>query len=253
MPLYRKIGTFGSFLLGVYPYIGFILIIFGHWLWYEGLMQLGLSHYYHFSMIESVSWSIYLLPITVLIFVITSDFKCHKIIAKLFVKASFPDEACPSIVALINVSIIFASYIFLLYFIPSLLHPYAISSLSTTAGIVGISTYYYVAPPVWEVLKFKNKAYYVEALKLEHDWIWRVINILSWAIVILPISVIFASWTQIIFPLIPQEKRNTFAFIKLQAHSTIELIYLILGVWFGILRTLMDNSWHIRKRIAELE
>jgi hypothetical protein len=252
MPLHSKVGTFGSFLLGVYSYIGLVLNLVGHGLWYESLMELELSSYYHFTLKEGIIWSIYLLPSLVLIFVITSVFKCHKIVAKLFRKTSSPDEAYPIIAALANVSIIFASYIFLLCFIPSLLHPYLICFVAANSGIVGISTFYYIAPPPWEILKSKDKTQYIEALKLEHDWIWRAINMISWATVILAISVIFVSWTQIIFPLVPQEKRNTFAFIKLEAYSTIELMYLIFGLWFGILARLMDYSWRIRKKVAEL-
>ena len=161
-------------------------------------------------------------------------------------------EAYSLTAAFVNVIVIFISYVSLLFFIPSLFHPYPVCFVFVNAGIVGISTFYYIAPPPWEVLKSKNRVQEIEALKLEHDWIWKAINIISWTAVIMTVSAIFISWTQIIFPSIPTEKRNTFSVIKLEAYSTIELIYLILGLWFGILYRLMDYSWRIRKRIAEI-
>jgi hypothetical protein len=70
---------------------------------------------------------------------------------------------------------------------------------------------------MWEVLKSENEERYIEALKLEHDWIWRALNIISWATVILMTSTIFASWAQLIYPMVPLEKRYSPAFIKMQA------------------------------------
>ena len=252
MPLHCKLGTFGSFLLGVYSYIGLVIILFGHGLWYESLREIDVLPHYRFTIEEGRMWSIYLLPSFVLIFVLTSRFKCHKLIAKLFEKKFFSVEAYSLMAAFVNVTVMFVSYISLLFFIPSLFHPYLVCFVFVNAGIVGVSTFYYIAPPPWEVLKSRNRVQEIEALKLEHDFIWKAINIISWTALIMAVSAIFVSWTQIIFPSIPAEKLNTFSVIKLEAYSTIELIYLILGLWFGILGRLMDYSWRIRKRIAEI-
>ena len=90
MPLHCKLGTFGSFLLGVYSYIGLVIILFGHGLWYESLREIDVLPHYRFTIEEGRMWSIYLLPSFVLIFVLTSRFKCHKLIAKLFEKSFSP-------------------------------------------------------------------------------------------------------------------------------------------------------------------
>jgi glucan phosphoethanolaminetransferase (alkaline phosphatase superfamily) len=71
--------------------------------------------------------------------------------------------------ALLNVIVIFTFYAFLLYCVPGLFFPYALGYVLCIAGIVGISTFYYVHPPMWEVLKSENEERYIEALKLEHD------------------------------------------------------------------------------------
>ena len=251
MPLRCKLGTFESFLLGVYSYIGLVIILLGHGLWYESLREIDVLPYYRFNIEEARMWSIYLLPTFALIFVLTGRFKCHKLIAKLFEK-SFSVETYPLMAALVNVTVISVSYVSLLFLIPSLFHPFTICFVFVNAGIVGVSTFYYIAPLPWEVWKSRNRVQEIEALKLEHDYIWKVINIISWAIVIMAVSAIFVSWTQIILPSIPAEKLYTFSVIKLQAYSAIELIYLILGLWFGILGRLMSYSWRIRKRIAEI-
>jgi len=237
--------------LGVYSYIGLVIILLGHGLWYESLREIDVLPYYRFNIEEGKMWSIYLLPTFALIFVLTSRFKCHKLIAKLFEK-SFSVETYPLMAALVNVTVISVSYVSLLFLIPSLFHPFTICFVFVNAGIVGVSTFYYIAPLPWEVWKSRNRVQEIEALKLEHDYIWKVINIISWAIVIMAVSAIFVSWTQIILPSIPAEKLYTFSVIKLQAYSAIELIYLILGLWFGILGRLMSYSWRIRKRIAEI-
>jgi len=252
MPLHCKLGTFGSFLLGVYSYIGLVIILFGHGLWYESLREIGVLPHYRFTIEEGGIWSIYLLPSLVLIFVLTSGFKRHKLIAKLFEKKIFSLEAYSLMAAFVNVTVIFVSYVFLLFFIPSLFHPFKVCFVFVNAGIVGVSTLYYIAPPAWKAWKSKNRVQEIEALKLEHDYIWKAVNIISWTAVIMAVSAIFVSWTQIILPSIPAEKRYTFSVIKLQAYSAIELIYLILGLWFGILGRLMEYSWRIRKRIAEI-
>jgi hypothetical protein len=196
-------------------------------------------------------WSIYFLPSIFPIFVITSSFKRKKFSLSFFKNLS--DVTYPLTSSIFNIIIIFAFFIFLLYFIPSFFDPWVISFVFAYTSIVGISTFYYIGSEPWEILKSGNEARYIEALKLEHDWIWRAINIISWAIVILATSAVFISWTQIIYPGIPVEKRSSFPFIKLQALAAVQVIYLLLGVWFGILYRLMDYAWRIRKRIAGIE
>jgi hypothetical protein len=71
-------GTLGSFLLAVYSYLGFVILFVGHGLWYESMIELGLPIYYHFTLEESMLWSIYFLPSIIPIFVITSSFKRKK-------------------------------------------------------------------------------------------------------------------------------------------------------------------------------
>ena len=79
-----------------------------------------------------------------------------------------------------------------------------------------------------------------------------MVTTVSSAVIIILASITIASWVQVIFPSIPVEKRSSPSFIKLEACSAIEILYLLIGLWFGILGKLMEYSWHIRKKIAEL-
>jgi hypothetical protein len=247
MSMQCKHGTLGGFLLGLYVYIGFVLLIAGQGLWYESLTELGITSHCPFTLEESKLWSIYLLPSIIPVFIITSGFKC-KLFSLNFPKKFFSTEA--DLATLLNVIVIFALYPLLCYCIPFFFSPYNIGYVFCIAGIVGISTFYYIHPPMWEVLKSENEERYIEALKLEHDWIWRALQIISWAVVILVTSAILASWSQLIYPIIPLEKRASPTFTTLQAWSVVQIAYLLIGLWFGIVGRLMDYSWRIRKRIA---
>jgi hypothetical protein len=50
-------------------------------------------------------------------------------------------------------------------------NPLDISFVFTYASIIGISTFYYIGSELWEILESGNEARYIEALKLEYDWI----------------------------------------------------------------------------------
>lgn len=226
-------------------YGGLFVTLLGHGLWYESLVELGIQPYYNFRLSDAITWSIYILPFPILICMATSSLKnCKK---------PLRIETRANIAALTNLVTTYCAYTFLCYFIPTLLHPFSLSFVFIFAGIIGISTFYFVLPPTYEILRSNNIQQETEALKLEHDWIWRAINIISWAIVILVASAILTSWTQVILPAIPPEKRYTYAFTKIEVQSVIEIIYLVVGLWFGILGKFMEYSWRIRKRIAQLD
>jgi hypothetical protein len=244
-------GTLGSFLLAIYSYLGFVILLVFHAVWYESLTELGLPVYYHFTLKESMLLSIYFLPSIVMTFVMTSKFKRKKFSLSFF--KNLPDETYALISSIFNTIIIFVSFTSLLYFIPNFFTPSNIIFMFVFTSVIGISTFYYIGPEPLKILYAGNYARYIEALKLQHDWFLRAINIIIWAIVIFSTGVVLVIWTQIVFPWIPVEKRFSYPFIKLQAWSTVQVIYLLLGVWFGILYRLMKQAWHIRKRIAGIE
>jgi hypothetical protein len=127
MSMQCKHGTLGGFLLGLYVYIGFVLLIAGHGLWYESQIELELTSYYHFTLEESKLWSIYLLPSIIPVFIITSGFKCKWFSLNSLKKVPIMEaELLAFFSALLNVIVIFTFYAFLLYCVPGLFFPYAL-------------------------------------------------------------------------------------------------------------------------------
>jgi hypothetical protein len=246
----------GSFLLALYTFIGFFILIYSHGQWYESMIEMGLHVFYVFNTTDALPWSISTLPGCILIFLLTYSFKHDRFIATALARALKRERlsivAKPYIAALTNLIVISTMQMLLSFFIPGFWNPFIIIYMFVLAGIVSVSTYYYVFPPAWELFQSKDVRMELEALKLEHEVNWKIINIISWVITFLAISAVFALWTQIIFPSIPMEKRVTMAAIKVQVMSGVQISYLIIGVWFGILGPLIDYSWRIRKRIAEL-
>jgi hypothetical protein len=210
---------------------------------------LGLSTNYCFTLREGILWSLYLLPSVFLVFAMTSLFKRKNIYPKS--KAKYPQY--PLLVALFNMAVVFVVYVLLFYFVPGFFSAYNVGYAVVSAGLVGISTFYYVSPPPWELLKpsdLNNEARCIEALKLEHNCMWSAISMLSWTAVIGVVSLAFAGWTQIIFPSIPAEKRFLLFSGPAGAQSVIEVTYLIFGLYFGVIGRFLDYSWQIRKKIA---
>jgi hypothetical protein len=89
------------------------------------------------------------------IFVITSSFKRKKFSLSFLKKSS--DVTYPLISSIFNIIIIFAFFIFLLYFIPSFFEPFNISFVFTYAIIVGISTFYYIGSEPLEILNMEMR------------------------------------------------------------------------------------------------
>jgi hypothetical protein len=173
-------------------------------------------------------------------------------LAKLLKRDELSVEAKPLIAAFINLIVILSTYALLSFIIPGLWHPFDIFFTFLNGSIISISTFLYVCTPAWDIFKSNNTKMMAEALKLEHDWIWRAINIISWVSTIMMISTFFASWTQVILPSIPIEKHTTLASIKIMAMGAIQILHLLIGIYFGIIVQLIDYSWRIRKKIAEL-
>lgn len=243
---------FGGFLLGIYSYIGFLILLLGHGLWHDCLMELNLltmTPLYEFSFQDGILWSAYISPCPFLIFLITKNHK--RLFAKILRTKN--SENMPLVVALSNTSIIYITFIILAFFIKGLLHPFNLSFIFIAGSLIGFSSFLYTCAPAWKMLKYNDENRMIEVLKLEHDWIWRTIQTIAWITVILMVSTFYTTWTQGILPLVPPEARNTWTFIKLQTWGVIQAIYLISGLWFGILSRLMEYSWQIRKKIATLD
>jgi len=120
-------------------------------------------------------------------------------------------------------------------------------------GIVGVSTYFHVIIPIWKKPKSDDPLSELEVLKLEHDWIWKAINTISWAALIMLVSAWLVIFSQISLPLIPVEKRSELGFMKIIGAVAFQATYVLLGLFFGIIVKLWSYSSHIRKRVSQLK
>lgn len=104
---------------------------------------------------------------------------------------------------------------------------------------------YYASP--WELLKSNNVKHYIEALKLEHESVWTFIKFgVELTMIVIPSAVI--AWVQILYPMVPKDKQNSLQFFIMQLVVIIQIIYLLIGLWQGILMKLYDFAWGIVRK-----
>jgi len=120
-------------------------------------------------------------------------------------------------------------------------------------GIVGAATYFHVIIPIWKKRKSDDHLCELEVLKLEHDWIWKAINTISWATLILLASAWLVVFSQITLPIIPAEKRLEPAFMKLIGSFAFQAAYVCSGLFLGIIVKLWSYSTYIRERVSQLK
>lgn len=254
----NKRPILGGMMLAVYAYFGFLILLITHGVWNESKIELGAQVLYHFTVVNGLQWSVLAIFGAAFIFFATYDAKRHEYVIRCLGKI-FRKEISKAARALVPsvVNLVFCCITFVLYslLIPGFFNAFAICFVFLNAGLIGVSTFYYIAPPCWKVFAdngIKKTEHEIEALKLEHAWIWQAIYIISWVSVILAATVVFGAWTQVTYPSIASEQRDTWAVLHLQAMTAIQLIYIVCGLWFGVLGPLMDYSWRVRQRIAQI-
>ena len=99
----------------------------------------------------------------------------------------------------------------------------------------------------------KDRDLEIESLKLEHKWFLTAFTSTSYAIMIFVVSAVVVSWTQMILPQIPQEMVNSIGLFYLFMVTVIQLIYIGVGLWMGVVGKLLGYSLRIHKRIRELK
>jgi hypothetical protein len=253
-----RLRSLGGLLLGFYTFIGFLVLLLTHGLWYESMTELGLPPFYTFHVNEALGLWLFSIPSSVFVFIITDDARTYKSIANLFERKlrrrkDASKEAAPYIPALLNAAVISITSVCYLLYVPSMINAFSLSFTAVNAGIVAIATFYYVGYPIWDLFEIRDDKVRFEILKLEHDTTMGLANSVIWATIILIASVVFITWTQVIYPSVKDEAlRSTAAFTSLQALSVSQLAYLTLGIWFGVLGRLWDYAFRIRKEIAKL-
>jgi hypothetical protein len=116
-------------------------------------------------------------------------------------------------------------------------------------GIVGCSTYLHLVLHK----RSRRKSFGIEALKLEHNWALTSFTTLSYASIIFVVSAVLVSWTQLILPSIPIEKYQSVGLMKLYFSAAVQLVYIAVGLWFGLVGKLQGYSLQIHKNMLKLE
>ena len=227
-------------MIALYASLGGFILLITHGLWYEGHSELGIPLFYQLTLLKSALWGSLSFIGFVPIVVATSFYLAKK---KPF-NASMVNLFLNTLILVTTMFVTLGSMVWA---------SFSLLFMVANGAIVAFSSYFYVfygnedrSPP-------PNSKYYFEALKLEHDWILRVTNTLSWVVMIIVVSAWLVSWNQTVVPSIPEESRLTLGFVKLQTTQAIQIIYLGLGTWFGIIGKLLNRAQAIHEIIKKIE
>lgn len=240
--------SFGSVSLSLYSTLGLCVLLLSNSLWYEGSLELRLpaASDYEFTIEKSERGSLTSIVIFFLILVVTLFFEKR---ISCLIHDQKAKTRLPFVAAVINTVFTFGLYILIIY---SLIGKFVFSGSSlifdfTVAGIVGMSTYIHLTLPFWEGKRIEKhgSTSEIEALKLEYDWCWKIINAIYWAAIIVVVSSWFFWWNQYAGAVIPLSEWGSFAVQKLTTAIALQMIYIGLGLWFGIIGKLVGLSRRI--------
>lgn len=238
--------TSGSLLLGLYSTGGCFILLFTIALWYEGHNELGLSMIYQLTVRDAVLWSLYSIIGFILICITTNSVEQSN---------SISETKKPFVAGILNSVVTIAVYLTISFLAIGIVPSYGFPMVFTMANgaIVGISTYFHVIIPIWKKPKSDDPLSELEVLKLEHDWIWKAINTISWATIIMLVSAWLVIFYQISLSVVPVEKRLEAGFMKVMGSVAFQAIYVLGGLFFGIIAELWRYSTYIRERVSQLE
>lgn len=225
------------------------------------MLALGFPVAFTFSKNQGILYGIFLgVPEAILIYILTSSAKNSDVLAdnikKLVMKLA-PNmdikESMPRAVSILNFIVVFVFYAIGASMIAGFFNISQMGNAVVKGGLIGIWAFYYTAPQPWEAVQYKYPEMLAEALKLEHDSLWRMIDMLCWISLTAIIALIVAPWSEIIYPMVPMERRSDPVFVTLLAFNLAQLFYFLIGFWIGVIREFMDRAWRIEKKIASLE
>lgn len=245
--------SLGSVSLSLYSALGLCVLLLTSALWYEGNIELGLPmpSGYEFTIEKSQRASTASIVIFFLMLATTRFFE--KRVSHLLMDEQENKTRLPFKGAVMTTLLTFVFYMFIVY---AAMGKFVFSGFGlifdfTVAGLVGLSTYLHLNLPFWENRKINKRSTVseVEALKLEYDWCWKVINGIYWASILIVASVWFFWWSQFVTAVIPVSEWSSFAVSELTTAIVLQMIYIGLGLWFGIIGKLVGFSRHIPDQI----
>lgn len=236
----------GGFLLAIYSTLGCFVLLFTMALWYEGQIELGLPTIYQLTRGDAILRSLYSIIGFLPIFIITNSVGQINRISE-----TNKPLAASIFNSVVTIAVYLSISFFAVGFTPLCGFPMIFAFVN--GGIVGVSTYFHVIIPIWKKSKSDNPLCELEVLKLEHDWIWKAINTISQATLIILVSVWIVIFYQISLSVVPVEKRLELGFMKLMSTVAFQATYVLAGLFFGIIAKLWSYSTYIRERVSQLK
>jgi hypothetical protein len=222
------------------------MLLFTGALWYEGHIELSLPMVYKLTVGDAFLWGLYSIIGFILICIITNTVEQSNNIS---------ETSKPFVASVLNSVVTIATYLTINLAAVGIVALYGFPMVFTlvNGGIVGASTYFHVIIPKWKKRKSNHPSSELEALKLEHNWIWNAIHTISWATLIILVSAWLLVFSQISVVAIPIEKRLELGFLKIIGSVAFQAMYACSGLFFGIIVKLWSYSTFIRERVSELE
>lgn len=234
------VGRRGCWLIALYPVVSSFLLMLAYVLWSEGCSEMG------YPMSWSVRWQDLAWAFLSVIGVFPSLWVMRKAKEVSSVKKESP--------------ILFIAANFCIALLSPVLIPYAVIGNSVGVGgmplffgfiigmIVAFSTFLHIKIREW--MEFPDE---LESLKLRHDWIWKLINTITMISTILVVSAYYVLYTNSIafIPLELQWMSSSFG--KLGLAFSIPGVFLLVGLFFGILSPLFGFAFTIPNKVAVLE
>jgi len=151
--------------------------------------------------------------------------------------------------ALFTFAISQVSYAPFFILIPGIILPQNVVYSFLCSTIAGIWTFYegekyFIIP---KLLRNSN----VEALKLLHETDLRLMLQASTILTTLVSVGILTMWFNALWPSIPEKLRISQATLLLQALFVLQILYLIVGIWFGYFSPILDRLEKIRAEISK--
>jgi len=248
--------SLGGLALALYSALGLCVLLLSDALWHESSLELGLPRPsgYESTIERNERISIASISVFLLVLAVTSFVEKR-------VKGLREDKKTktklPFMGAVINTSCTFALYMLIIYLAMGKfsLHGFGLIFDFTVSGLIGLSTYLHLTLPFWENRRIDKRRSMseIEALKLEYDWCWKIINAIYWASIIIVVSSWFFWWNQYVNAVIPVSELGSFAVAKLTIAIALQMIYIGLGLWFGIIGKLVGFSRKIPEQMRECE
>lgn len=214
-------------------------------LWYEGCGGIGYYQNWHVTWVDTI-WAFLSLVLFFPSFAVIEKAKTFKIDEK---KRVWRYIVLNSILAIF--SPIVPTYI-------GIENSVGIGSLPVFFGLtvgmlVGFSSYVSINIKHWKESSKIEAHAYLESLKLTHDWIWRLINIVTWIVTILVVSVYYILYTQLIDAMMKEINVPLTSTGILAVAFALPAIYLLFGLWFGMLGPLIGYALSIPKSVASIK